>query len=101
MTRLPVCLLLIHVFQPAATDTSAEASNKPESSSSEVEEEATAGSSSQVEPGAADRAEAPDLASLDGQDRSEVGNELQQVCDLNPKNCVVKMFTSSSVWNYP
>lgn len=84
MTHLPVCL---HVFQPAATDASAEASNQLESSSSEEKDEAAAGSSSQVDPGAADRAEAPDLASLDGQDRSEVGDELQQVCELMCSRC--------------
>lgn len=97
VTRLPVCLLLVRVFQPAATDTSAEASNKPESSSSEEEDEAAPGSSSQVDLGAADQAEAPDLASLDGQDRSEAGDELLQVCDLNLENRVVKMFITSEL----
>lgn len=77
---------------------SAEASNEPEgpdSSGCGGVLEAAAGSSCQVDPGAADQAEdrpaAPDPAGSDSEERKEDGDELKQVCDLrrNPKHVVV------------
>lgn len=76
--------------QLVSTGTSRDAPNRPEDSGSE-EELPTAGTSSQVDPGAAAGLSAPDLTGSVGLERSDDADELQQVCDprLNLKYVLV------------
>lgn len=76
--------------QSAATGTSRDAPDGPEDSGSEQDRPA-AGTSSQVDPGAADGLSAPDLTGSVGLERSDDADEPQQVCDprLNLKYVLV------------
>lgn len=91
-SHLSAALKYLLVLQPAAVEASAEASNTAGSSTSSDSAEvveATAVSTSQVDPAAADLTEdqltAPDPAGLDkgsSEEPEEDGDELKQVCDL-------------------